>query len=93
MSVYQKEYPKEFIDNLPVDFYKIKKTDFTYIPKGYYGLFKTDWNWGKYSKMEISLRMMYQEMYLEYQHTLVLASIEAKTPIEQERKVVGFIKD
>jgi hypothetical protein len=71
MNVYQQKYSEEFIKELPVDFYKIKNTDLSKIPTDFHPLFTTDWNWGRYSKLEISERQFLQRVWLEYMHHYV----------------------
>lgn len=92
MNVYHKEFHPEFIKELPVDFEKMKNMDLSKIDKDYHCLFTTDWNWGRYSTMQMDLRMLLQELYLEYMLKEVQKSIESKIEIE-DRPVVGFVKD
>lgn len=92
MNVYQKNYHPEFIKELPVDFNKIKNIDLNTIPKEYQVLFTTDWNWGRYSSMPMSQRMIYQNLFLQYQHDDTRAIIELKKPIKEET-LLGFPKD
>jgi hypothetical protein len=66
MSVYQKEYTKEFIEQLPVDFNKMKNIDLKQIPKKYHLVFTTDWNWGSHSTMRYEERLNLMELWLEY---------------------------
>jgi hypothetical protein len=92
MSVYQKNYHPEFIKELPVDFIKIKNMDLNHIPNDYHVLFTTDWNWGRWSKMPMSERIILHRLYLEYQHLELSSSIESKKP-KQEETFLGFPKD
>jgi hypothetical protein len=68
-NVYQKNYNKEFIKELPVNFDKIKNMDLSKVEEKYRTLFTTDWNWGNHSSMKIQDRMVLQELWLEYQHS------------------------
>lgn len=94
MNVYQKNYNPEFIKELPVDFNKIKNMNLSTIPEKYQVLFTTDWNWGRYSNMPMSQRMVYQNLFLEYQHEEVLEKIINKLQEEvEEKEIVGFPND
>jgi hypothetical protein len=68
MNVYQQTYTEQFINELPVDFNKIKNMDLNTIPHQYHRLFTTDWNWGKFSKMTMNERRVLHEIFLDYQH-------------------------
>lgn len=76
MNVYQETYTEDFINELPVDFHKIKNMDLTTIPYQYRILFTTDWNWGSHSKMPMDQRRIFHEMFLEYHHNDLQASIQ-----------------
>ena len=92
MNVYHKEFNPEFIKDLPVDFEKMKNMDLSKIPSQYHLLFTTDWNWGRYSTMEMSHRMILQEIHLDYLHETIKKSISPKSKPE-DKPVVGFIRD
>ena len=92
MNVYQMNYEKEFIEKLPVNFNKIKNKDLSTIPTKYHGLFTTDWNWGKYSKMAMDTRIMYHELSKQYHHTDVQSKLQSKKP-KDELITLGFPKD
>jgi|688.fasta_scaffold866759_2 hypothetical protein len=91
-NVYQLDYEQEFIDNLPVDFEKIKNMDLNTIPEIYHVLFMTDWNWGNASKMEMDDRMYLNDLYLEYMRNEVRKSIRDKHQVKN-KPVIGFPKD
>jgi hypothetical protein len=93
MNVYQEFYTEQFIKELPVDFHKIKNMDLTKVPEEYHSLFTTDWNWGKYSKMPITRRMILQQLFLEYQHNDMQASIQMNKPITEKISEGGFSRD
>lgn len=65
-NVYKLEYTKEFKDNLPVVWEKWANKDLTNIPPVYHILFRTDWNWGPYSKMDMEDRIELHNLWLEY---------------------------
>jgi hypothetical protein len=76
MNVYQLNYTEEFINELPVNFYKIKEMDLTSIPEHFRSLFTTDWNWGRYSKMDIEDRMFFEELFHDYNRWSVQRKIK-----------------
>jgi hypothetical protein len=92
MNVYQQQYESDFIKSLPVNFNKIKNMDLSVIPKQYHGLFTTDWNWGKYSKMPMTERMNYHEINQEYHRTDVQSKLFNKQ-IKPTEVILGFPKD
>jgi hypothetical protein len=92
MNVYQQTYTQQFIDDLPVNFNKVKNMDLSILPTKYHGLFTTDWNWGKYSKMAMETRIMYHELNNEYHHTDVLSRLDDKIT-KDEVITLGFPKD
>jgi len=65
-NVYKLEYTQQFKDNLPVVWEKWANKDLTNIPYVYHILFRTDWNWGPYSKMDMEDRMELHNLWLEY---------------------------
>jgi len=65
-NVYNLEYTNDFKENLPIDWDKWANKDLTNIPSKFHILFRTDWNWGPFSKMEMSDRIHLHELYLEY---------------------------
>ena len=83
-NVYQLDYPKDFIDKLPVDFDKMKNKDLSDVPELYKCLFLTDWNWGAYSKMNYEDRVFCNDLFLEYNNYCVLKSIFKKKNINTE---------
>lgn len=91
MNVYDKEFHPEFIKELPVDFEKMKNMDLSKIPSQYHLLFTTDWNWGRYSTMDMDQRMILQEIYLDYLHETIEQSMYSKYKPE-EKPVQGFVK-
>ena len=84
MNVYHKEFNPEFIKDLPVDFEKMKNMDLSKIPLQYHLLFTTDWNWGRYSKMDMDQRMILQEIHLDYLHETIKKSISPKSKPEDK---------
>lgn len=96
MNVYQKEYDPQFIKKLPVDFNKMKNIDLNTIPQDYHILFMTDWNWGRYSTMPMHQRELLHELFLEYNHYIILAMKEEKlekSSTKEEDIIKGFVKD
>lgn len=67
-NVYEIEYEKSFIDKLPIKWEIWKNQDLTAIPEIYHVLWKTDWNWGQYSKMDIDDRIVLHDLWLEFKH-------------------------
>jgi hypothetical protein len=65
-NVYQLDYTEKFINELPVDFHSIKNKDLSKVPEIYRVLFRTDWNWGNHSKMDMNDRMYLNDLWLEY---------------------------
>ena len=92
MNVYQQTYTQQFINDLPVNFNKVKNMDLSTIPTKYHGLFTTDWNWGNHSKMAMDTRIMYHELNQEYHHTDVQSVLLEKDK-EDRTIVLGFPKD
>jgi len=90
MNVYQENYSQQFIDDLPVNFNKIKNMDLDKVPKEYQCLFTTDWNWGNHSKMKMEKRIMYHEIYLEY---CLYQSLIPKEVFIEDKIIQGFIDD
>lgn len=84
MNVYEKSYHPEFIASLPVNFKKIKSIDLSSIPEKFHCLFKTDWNWGRYSSMKMSERAILADWYLVYKKW------KADEQIHESKEVVGF---
>lgn len=94
MNIYQKNYSEQFIKELPIDFHKIKQMDLTTIPVEYHSLFTTDWNWGRYSTMPAKRKTILHQLFLEYQHNDVQASILMnKTNTQAEVLEGGFSKE
>jgi hypothetical protein len=77
-NVYDLDYPKDFIQSLPIDFYRIKNMDLTNVPKIYHVVFRTDWNWGNHSKMGNKDRVLCNTLFLEYNNFCILTKILKK---------------
>ena len=90
MNVYQKTYKEEFINELPVNFHKIKNMDLTSMPEHFRVLFTTDWNWGRHSTMKVEDRMLLQEIWNDYNRWDIQRMIDSKKIII-EKPIVGFI--
>jgi len=65
-NVYRLEYTQQFKDNLPVKWDKWANKDLSDIPEIYHILWRTDWNWGPYSNMDMTDRMKLNNLWLEY---------------------------
>ena len=77
-NVYELDFSPEFIKNLPIKWDLWKNQDLTGIPEVYHVLWKTDWNWGEYSKMDMNDRMFMHDLWLEYKRWNVKNIIQQK---------------
>jgi hypothetical protein len=91
-NVYDQEYSEKFINDLPVNFYKIKNKDLSKVPDIYRVLFITDWNWGNYSKMDMLDRNYCNELYLEYNNFCVLKEILKKYDVNTDNMDIHQLK-
>lgn len=69
MNIYQQNHAKELIAQLPVNFEYYKNLDLSRIQSKYHVLFTTDWNWGRYSNMNLSDRVYLNDLWREYNST------------------------
>jgi len=90
MSIYENDYDEEFINELPVDFYRIKNMDLSLIPEHFRALFRTDWNWGRHSTMEVENRMFLEELFHDYNRWDIKRMKEANKVIEPPIPFAGF---